>query len=33
VRELGLFFEGYEIFDPRPADLEWVYDPVEELGG
>ncbi len=30
-RELGLFFQGYEIFDSRPADLEWIYDPVEEL--
>lgn len=31
-RELGLFFEGYELHDRTPADLTWVYDPVEELG-
>lgn len=31
-RELGLFFQSYEIFDWEPADLEWAYDPAEELG-
>ena len=31
-RELGLFFQSYEIFDWEPADLEWSYDPAEELG-
>ena len=30
-RELGLFFEGYEIFDVEPSDLTWLYDAVEEL--
>jgi nucleoside-diphosphate kinase len=31
-RELGLFFDAYEFHDYEPADLDWVYDPVEELG-
>ena len=31
-RELGLFFQGYEIFDWEPSGLGWTYDPVEELG-
>lgn len=31
-RELGLFFSGYEVHEYEPAGLDWVYDPVEELG-
>jgi nucleoside-diphosphate kinase len=31
-RELGLFFQGYEIFDRTPTDLHWIYDRQEELG-
>ncbi|MHC4471159.1 MAG: nucleoside-diphosphate kinase [Planctomycetota bacterium] len=31
-KELALFFESYELFDSERADLEWVYDPEEELG-
>jgi nucleoside-diphosphate kinase len=32
TREISLFFQSYEIFDAKPADLCWIYDPVEELG-
>ena len=32
LRELGIFFSGFEIQEYEPAGLEWVYDPVEELG-
>ena len=31
-RELDLFFTPHEIFDDAPIDLEWTYDPREELG-
>jgi nucleoside-diphosphate kinase len=31
-RELGLFFQSYEIFEWEPAGLRWFYDAVEELG-
>ena len=31
-RELDLFFSAHEIFDDPPIDLEWTYDPREELG-
>ena len=29
--ELGLFFEGYELHGSERCDIEWVYDPREEL--
>ncbi len=32
THELGLFFQGYEIFEWEPAGLNWLYDAVEELG-
>jgi nucleoside-diphosphate kinase len=32
-RELDLFFAPHEILEDPPCDLNWVYDPVEELGG
>lgn len=32
ARELALFFPAGEIHESEPADLEWIYDPVEELG-
>ncbi len=31
-RELGLFFQSYERFEPQPTDLYWIYDRHEELG-
>ncbi len=31
-RELGLFFQGFEVFDTEPVELEWLYDAREELG-
>jgi hypothetical protein len=30
--ELGLFFESYELHATESCDVEWVYDPREELG-
>jgi nucleoside-diphosphate kinase len=32
AREIGLFFQSYEICESKPADLHWLYDAVEELG-
>ena len=32
IRELDLFFSAHEIFSDPPIDLEWTYDPREELG-
>ena len=26
TKELGLFFDGQELLDRRPSDLEWMYD-------
>jgi nucleoside-diphosphate kinase len=31
-RELDLFFASHEVHDDPPIDLEWTYDPREELG-
>ena len=31
-RELGLFFQSYELHEGERIDIEWVYDPREELG-
>jgi len=31
-RELDLFFAPHEIHEDPPIDLEWTYDPREELG-
>ena len=32
TRELGLFFQGYEIFEWKQQGLDWLYDAREELG-
>ena len=32
ARELGLFFQAYEIFDWEQQGLTWLYDAAEELG-
>lgn len=32
TRELGLFLQGYEVFDWTQQGLDWLYDAVEELG-
>jgi nucleoside-diphosphate kinase len=31
-RELGLFFQSYEVFEIEPVELDWLYDAREELG-